>query len=301
MSTKKAFQRVAIMARKHRVPLAETIAETINTLRNAHIQTVIEADTAQYLDHDTLKMVNTKVVPAKKLNQNADIICVIGGDGSLLHAAKTALDQNLPIIGINRGRLGFLADIHPQNLDLLIDVIQGQYQVEKRFLLNMRIEDQNKILYQSVALNDIVLQPGKYVNMIEFDTSVNDQPVCNQRADGLIIATPTGSTAYALSGGGPILHPSLDIVVMVPMFPHKLTSRPIVIHGHSTIDVHISIHNESPPRISCDGQDSQEVPLSAHIIVQEEKRKLKLIHPLCYTYYETLRQKLGWESKPTTQ
>jgi NAD+ kinase len=293
MASKQPFKRVALMARKHRAPLAETLTATVEALQHAGFHPVIESTTAK-----TFGAQSCESIPAEKLNQHADIVCVIGGDGSLLHAAKTALEQDLPIIGVNRGRLGFLADIHPQNLDQLLDVLHGNYLQENRFLLNVRIVNNEETTYQAVALNDVVLQQGKYVHMIEFDTSVDNKIICNQRADGLVIATPTGSTAYALSGGGPILHPSLDVVVMVPMFPHKLTSRPIVIHGHSTIDIHISVHNESPPRISCDGQASQTTPLGSHIIIQEEKRKLKLIHPTNYSYYETLRQKLGWESKP---
>ena len=149
-----------------------------------------------------------------------------------------------------------------------------------------------------MALNDMVLHKSKAVNMIEFDTTINDKPLCNQRADGLVVATPTGSTAYALSGGGPIIHPSQDVLVIVPMLPHKLSSRPIVIDGRAQLDIHVSEHNLESPSISCDGQESFTVPLGAHIIITEAKQKIQLIHPESYDYFETLRQKLGWENKP---
>lgn len=291
--TQAPFNRVAIMARKHIASLTDTIAETVNLLQTKGINVVLEEETAREFGTN-----HCHVVPSISLHQHADLICVIGGDGSLLHAAKTALEQDLPIIGVNRGKLGFLADITPQHLETLIEVVQGEYLLENRFLFDMTLVHNNTTLYQSVALNDVVLQQGLHPQMIDFNTSVDGTLVCNQKADGLVVATPTGSTAYSLSGGGPILHPQLKSVVMMPMFPHKLSSRPIVIEGTSIIDVHVLAVNKHPPRVSCDGQESQTVPLDSHIIIREEPRKLKLVHPRHYDYFETLRQKLGWENKP---
>ncbi len=293
MSKHTTFTRVALMACKNRELLAETFQATLNVLRQANIDLVVDTTTAE-----RLHLSEIQAVPKDTLNQHADIICVVGGDGSLLQAAQTALDQQLPIIGVNRGSVGFLADIHPHNLDALISVLQGKYKSEDRFLLNVSVKHQDKSIFQAKALNDMVLHKSRAVNMIEFDTTIDDRPLCNQRADGLVVATPTGSTAYALSGGGPIIYPEQNVVVIVPMLPHKLSSRPIVINGHSCLDIHISPHNPEPPCISCDGQESFTVPLDAHIIIREESKKIQLIHPESYDYFETLRLKLGWENKP---
>ena len=293
MSKPTLFSRVALIARKTANQNSETFSATINLLEEAHVPFVLEEKTAQALGIHTCP-----IAPASKLHEHADIICVVGGDGSLLHAAKIALSQNLPIIGINKGRIGFLADIQPQNLDALLQVLQGEYMREERFLLNVKVVDHAQVLYESHALNDMVLHKNIAVKMIEFDTSINGKPLCNQRADGLVVSTPTGSTAYALSGGGPIIHPSQNAMVIVPMLPHKLSSRPIVLDAQSHLDIHVSPHNLVAPALSCDGQESHTVPLDAHIIITEEKRKIQLIHPSHYDYFETLRQKLGWENKP---
>ncbi len=220
-----------------------------------------------------------------------DLMIVIGGDGSLINAAHCALPRNLPVLGINRGRLGFLTDIHPTELSKIGDVLAGNYFAEKRFLLNATHE--NTPL--GIALNDVVLLPGDSTQLIEFDIHINDQFMCQQRADGLIIATPTGSTAYALSGGGPILHPHLNAIVLVPMFPHTLSSRPIVVEGDAKIELFIRNQNETSPCISCDGQHRIKVEPGSRISITKHENTLQLIHPKNYGYFETLREKLGWQ------
>ncbi len=291
---KKGFHTILLTARKHRSPLVETIQDTAHCLEQAGFSVLLEQATHDIFDH--LKL---KTVAHADISKHADCVCVIGGDGSLLTAAKLAMEHQLPIIGINRGRLGFLTDIPPHNLDLLVETLSGHYSLEERFLLSTHVEHNGEKLFESEALNDIVLQQGDQAQMIDFDTFIDEHMVCKQRADGLIIATPTGSTAYALSGGGPILHPSLDVVTLVPMFPHTLTSRPIVVSGKSGIRIHLGIQNETDARLSCDGQSWVCIPPGASIHITEKKQKLKLIRPQHCDYFTTLREKLGWSNTLT--
>jgi NAD+ kinase len=227
-----------------------------------------------------------------------DLIIVVGGDGSLLSAARMAIDVNTPVIGINRGRLGFLTDILPQDIETQLSaVLDGHYAEEKRFLLQTRIFDQENTYFEGNALNDVVLGRGSETHLIEFDVYVNDQLVSHFRSDGMILSTPTGSTAYSLSAGGPIMHPQLNAIVLGPMFSHSLSSRPLVIDGEAKIELHISQFNETDLRISCDGHESRMVKPGQKVAIKKNSHELRLLHPLDYHYYDTLRSKLGWESK----
>lgn len=231
-----------------------------------------------------------------ELGAQCDLIIVVGGDGSILRAARLVADHQKPILGINRGKLGFLADITPNEIHhKLSKILDGQYIEDPRFLLNTRIEHNGAIMHEEFALNDIVLMPGKIAHLIQFEIYINDLFVCPQRADGLIVATPTGSTAYALSGGGPILHPHLDAVALVPMFSHNLTSRPLVVNGSSAIKIVIPTDSIIAPRLSCDGRESTAVIAGSHILINKKANHLRLIHPIDYNYFETLRSKLHWE------
>ena len=221
----------------------------------------------------------------------------MGGDGSLLHATHAILDENIPVIGINRGSLGFLTDIHPTELSKIKAILEGKYILEKRFLLSTSIHLDDKSLGSDAALNEIAIIPDIVPHMIEFEIYIDDQFVCSQDSDGLIIATPTGSTAYALSGGGPILHPQLDAIVLVPMFSHSLNMRPIVIEGNRKIDVLISPNNDTSPRLTCDGRAHLNTPPGSRISIRKKECRLHLIHPLDYNYYEALRSKLHWGKK----
>lgn len=223
---------------------------------------------------------------------------MVGGDGSLLSAARMAIKVDTPVIGINRGRLGFLTDILPHELETQLSaVLRGDYEEEKRFLLHTRIYDEDHTYFEGDALNDVVLGRGKETHLIEFSVYVNRQLVSHYRSDGMILSTPTGSTAYALSAGGPIMHPQLNAIVLVPMFSHSLSSRPLVIDGEAKIELHISQFNEADLRVSCDGHESRMVKPGQKVTVQKNGHQLRLLHPLDYHYYDTLRSKLGWESK----
>lgn len=286
----KTFHHIALIGRPGK-NISDTLTAVKNYLLQKKIVVFVEENTADMMKKNNLGRFSENKIPAE-----IDLMIVVGGDGSLLNAAHCALPNHLPVLGINRGRLGFLTDIHPKELSKIGDVLSGKYITEKRFLLNATHTHKKTKKQLGIALNDVVLLPGDSAQLIEFDIMINNQFVCQQRADGLIIATPTGSTAYALSGGGPILHPHLNAIALVPMFPHTLSSRPIVVDAHAKIELFIRDHNETSPSISCDGQDRIKVQPGSRIMIKKYKKILQLIHPDNYEYFQTLRTKLGWQN-----
>lgn len=286
------FKKIGIIGRVRSQGIKETLKTLTEYLINLNQDIIIEADTAESLEACTLP-----TVPRDELGNHCDLLIVIGGDGSLLNAAHAVVDHGVPVLGINRGSLGFLTDIHPTELEKIHSILEGQYSLEKRFLLTATTTAQDRILKISDALNEVALIPDAIPHMIEFEIYIDDKFVCSQNSDGLIIATPTGSTAYALSGGGPILHPELNAIVIVPMFPHTLSNRPIVVEGDCRIDIIVSPNNITSPRLTCDGQGYINIPANSHISIQKKPQCLHLIHPLDYNYYEALRSKLHWGKK----
>lgn len=293
--SKQKFNRVILYARQHRANerVNETLQRLVEFLNDLAIETFQDADTASCFNIDIPSL------PRDAMGEKQDLIVVVGGDGSLLSAARMAIKVNVPVIGINRGRLGFLTDISPQEMDSQLKaVLDGDYIEERRFLLQTRIYDDKSTFFQGDGLNDVVLSRGKETHLVEFEVYIDQQFVSHYRADGLILATPTGSTAYALSAGGPIMHPNLNAMVMVPMFSHSLSSRPLVIDGHATIDLKINDTNEYDLHLSCDGHESRLVKPGQLITIEKNAQQLRLLHPSNYHYYDTLRIKLGWGAKP---
>lgn len=287
----KIFTTIGLIGRQGMKDVSDTLIAVLDYLQAHQYEVLVEEETA-----NCFKDRQFTSCKRDQLAHKVDLLIVVGGDGSLINAAHSAVKHNTSVLGVNRGRLGFLTDIHPQDLEKKIgEVLSGHYQEEKRFLLNATITMQiNKKLHAGIALNEVVLMPGNVARMIEFSIIIDDQFVCAQQADGLIVATPTGSTAYALSGGGPILYPQLDAIVLVPMFPHTLSARPIVVSAKSRIVIHVDTHSTAAPWLSCDGQERISVPIGANICIQKNAKALKLIHPLDYNYFETLRSKLHW-------
>lgn len=241
-----------------------------------------------------------QVSSVKMMGEVCDLVIVVGGDGSLLGAARELAKSNVPILGVNRGRLGFLTDISPNEMEEKItEVLSGQYIQERRFLLDVLVKRNGEPIGYGSALNDVVLHPGKSTRMIGFDLFIEGQFVYSQRSDGLIVSTPTGSTAYSLSAGGPLLHPKLDAISLVPMFPHTLSSRPIVVDGKSEIKIVISEGNEIYPQVSCDGQHHLPVAPGDAINITKKPHKVRLIHPVKHNFYEICREKLGWANNLT--
>jgi NAD+ kinase len=292
MSTQ--FKTVGIFGRSKTHEVSETLKTLIEYLRHLPQTLLIETETAEPLNDPSLA-----TIARTEIGKHCDILIVVGGDGSLLHAAHAIVGQNIPVLGINRGRLGFLTDVLPTEFYKLKAILQGEYTLENRFLLTTTVKLEGKLIGQDDALNEVAIIPDAIPHMIEFEIYIDKQFVSSQSSDGLIIATPTGSTAYALSGGGPILHPQLDAIVLVPMFPHTLSSRPIVIEGNQKIDIIISPNNSTSPRLSCDGRTYLDTPANSYISIHKKNQPLHLIHPLDYNYYETLRSKLHWGKKIT--
>ena len=291
---KQKFKRVILYARQHRANpgVSESLNRLVSFLEKQNVTIFQDIDTQTSFE------MKIPVLERKDMNHPEDLIVVVGGDGSLLSAARMAIDVNTPVIGINRGRLGFLTDILPNDIETQIGaVLEGHYEEEKRILLQTRIFDEENIYFEGNSLNDVVLNRGRETHLIEFDVYINQRLVSHYRSDGMIISTPTGSTAYALSAGGPIMHPLLNAIVLVPMFSHSLSSRPLVIDGEAKIELHISQFNESDLRISCDGHESRMVKAGQKVSINKNINQLRLLHPLDYHYYDTLRYKLGWESK----
>ncbi len=280
------FKSIAIMSRAGVQGAEETL-----TALHAHF---INRGVTHFFAESSSDMApeNADVIPDKSLGKHADLLIVVGGDGSLINAAHIAIDQSLPVLGVNRGRLGFLTDIHPQELDSIDAIIAGDYTSEERLLLQAEIPGVDEPI---IALNDLVLMPDGLSQMVIFSVTVNDQLLYAQRADGLIIATPTGSTAYALSGGGPILQPQTNAITLVPMFPHTLSSRPIVISADSKVVIHVSPSNPKPLCLSNDGRARYPISGDQKILIKRYPAKIRLIHPADYNYYQMLQTKLNWE------
>jgi len=288
------FSRIALMGRYSTTSARHTLENLIRFLSTLPLEICLEAETAEIVDAGHIPQ-----VPREKLSEACDLVIVVGGDGSLLNAARAVAEFDIPVIGINRGTLGFLTDISPDDFERAITaVLEGHYQEEKRFLLNASIHTEHETRPIGIALNDVVLYAGEMARMIEFELTIDGIFVYSQRSDGLIMATPTGSTAYALSGGGPILHPSLEAIVLVPMHPHTLTSRPIVVNSHSLLELRVAKQkSEIHPGVSCDGQALVSLAPGEKLQVKRQDKPLRLIHPKDHDYYHTLRTKLEWGSQ----
>jgi len=292
MKTKmKNFRNVALIGRKDVVGVPETLMAVCDFLTQHGVNFVVDDETSHFFNSRKVEVITREDLP-----KCSDLIIVVGGDGSILNIAPFAAKHNLPVFGINRGQLGFLTDIHPDAIYKIAAILDGHYQEEQRFLLNLRVKDENnRLVVSDTALNDVVISAHQPTKLVEFVLNIDKEYVCDYRADGLIVSTPTGSTAYALSAGGPILHPNLDAITLLPMFSHNLSSRPIVIEGKNKISVVISKDNRTNLCVNCDGRQSVDIPLGSVVEITQEKFKLLLIHPEEYNYFATLRSKLHWE------
>ncbi|MCX8958155.1 NAD(+) kinase [Erwinia psidii] len=276
-----------------RHPTALTTHETLyRWLAAKGYKVIIEQQIARELN---LSDVETGTL--SEIGQRAELAVIVGGDGNMLGAARVLARYDIKVIGINRGNLGFLTDLDPDNAQQqLAEVLEGKYITERRFLLEARVCRQGHPPKIGTAINEVVLHPGKVAHMIEFEVYIDDSFAFSQRSDGLIISTPTGSTAYSLSAGGPILTPSLDAIAIVPMFPHTLSARPLVINSSSTIRLRFS-HMHSDLEISCDSQIALPIQEGEDVLIRRSDDHLNLIHPENYNYFNTLSSKLNWSKK----
>jgi len=289
------FSTVGLIGHLNNERAVYSLKRLIRFLQQRDKHFVLEAETAALIADQTLTQAADKIVDMDVLGQSCDIVIVVGGDGSVLRGARALAKYGVPLLGVNRGRLGFLTDILPDDIENKVnDVLAGKFTSEKRFLLDMDVKRHGAIVETADALNDVVLHPGQFIHMLEFEIYVDGAFVTSQRSDGVIVSTPTGSTAYSLSGGGPILHPKLDAIVIVPMNPHTLSSRPIVVAGDSEITIVVGEHNRAQPMVTCDGQSHAEVQTGDVICIRKKQQQLELLHPVDYNFYERCRSKLGW-------
>ena len=287
------FKRIGLIGRPGHSGVIASLSRLIAYLQSKDLTVMMDEVTSELMGNASVE-VGTRM----QLSGSCDLVVVVGGDGSMLNAAKSVASEGVPVIGINRGKLGFLTDILPDEIESqLDDVLAGNFTVENRFLLDVGLNDGKEKKSLGSALNDVVLHPGKAAQMIEFELFVDDKFVYSQESDGLIVATPTGSTAYSLSAGGPIMHPDLDAIVLVPMYPHSLNSRPIVIDGDCEIKLVVAAKESLQPQLSCDGDVRYTASAGDEFFVTKNAVPLKLIHPPKHSFYQACRSKLGWGSR----
>lgn len=283
------FRRIAVVGRTGSPHVVDSLRIVLATLRAADVDVVLEAATASMLSQPD-------GVSREVIGEGVDLVVVVGGDGSILGVARDVAHTGVPVLGVNRGTLGFLADIAPEQIDDKVrGVLAGDYTVEDRFLLEASVRRNNGDVDAGVALNDIVVHAGSMSRMMDFRLFVDGEFVYDQRSDGLIVSTPTGSTAYALSAGGPIMHPQLDAVVIVPMFPHTLTSRPLVVCGD--VEIGVRIGGASTPKVSCDSQVDLDLEPGDEVRIVKHPHALRLAYPVGHNFYESCRSKLDWATR----
>lgn len=281
------FKTIALVGRVSDPRVAEPMQALAAHLANRRIDAIAAPG--------VLPGTRVRAVEASKLSGSADLIIAVGGDGTMLYAAGLAREHQVPLLGINRGRLGFLADITPDEmLDSLDQVLSGRYTRESRQMLNARIVASSGSVNTAVALNDVVLQRRETGRMVDFETRIAGRYVNTHAGDGLIVATPTGSTAYALSCGGPIIEPALDAVVVVPICPHTLSDRPVVIPARYPIEVRLVAKDEVHAEVTIDGHTLGDLKVDDRLLISEAEHRITLVHPPGYDYFEILRSKLHW-------
>ena len=279
------FKNVGIYVRQesnHGVDL-DVMNDMIDFLSNKDIKLLIDESSDYENSH-------TNSVNHNDFVEKVDLIIVFGGDGTLLNSARKYLDYEIPILGINMGKVGFLTDIKVDNFEKsLSDILDGNYLIEERNLVSAKFNETHLF-----GLNEVVIHSGSYAQLMRYQLSVNDKIVYEQRSDGLIVATPTGSTAYALSAGGPIIHPSLDVWTILPMLPQSLSSRPFIISSEEKVIINLFDGPNEQAKICVDGQNDIDLPFNVEISISKMKKTLKLVHPKDNDFFEACREKLGW-------
>lgn len=287
---KNAFNSIAIIGKymqKSALQLMQNdLADLARHLQAKNIMVWLEENTAQHAE-----LTGFKTCPLEEIGSKVDLVIVMGGDGTMLGVARALKQHDVPLVGINRGRFGFLTDLRAEEMLVAIDrILAGNYRTETRMLLTASVYRGGEKLHQSFAMNDVVIKSG--LRLIELQVEINEKFVHTQRADGLIISTPTGTTAYALSAGGPILHPDLDAIALVPISPHTLSNRPIAVNSSSKIE--ITLVQVDDAQISYDGQFQLALEEGDRVFIERAAEDVTLLHPSDYCYYEMLRNKLNW-------
>ncbi len=284
------FKSIGVITKPQAESASKTLQSLFEYLKTKDCEVLID----QHIP-DTINNFSFRKVSRDEIGKQCDLAIVVGGDGTILNAVRSLSEANVPLLGINVGRLGFLADISPDEMEKSLDeILSGEYREEQRFLLEMQVLRDEKVIFEGDAFNDVVVHIRDVARMIEFETRINDEFVNHQRADGIVVSTPTGSTAYALSSGGPILHATLDAITLVPISPHTLSSRPLVVDSNSHIKILICNTKDGIAQATCDGHMSTDVHVGDHININRKPGKITLLHPKKHNYFEILRAKLHW-------
>ena len=287
------FQRIALIGNLDLPEVKESLHKLEDFLTAHGCDVVYESNTSKLIDWP----IGT-ILPSEQFSGSVDLGIVVGGDGSMLIASRKLASSGIPLLGINRGRLGFLTDISPDEIEArVMPVLSGDFKQTRRFMLECNVCRDGQIIGNEIAVNDVAMHPGRSARMMTFELYVDGEFVYSQRSDGLIVATPTGSTAYALSAGGPLLFPELDAIIVVPLNPHTLNSRPIALHGSAQIELKVSARNELQPVLTCDGQNDIVSQPGDVITISRHHHDILLIHPKDNNFYGVCRSKLGWGSR----
>ena len=283
-------QACALIGRFSDPRVAESALTLLPHLRKRGVRALLPADDSLDAPADLITR-----IPEERIAEEADLVIAIGGDGTLLYAARLVAHRGVPLVGINRGRLGFLTDVLPQDMFASVDAaLEGRAERDERSMLEARIVGANGITVRALALNDVVLQKWETGRMLDFETWIDGAYVNTHGGDGLVVASSTGSTAYALSCGGPIVAPHLDVLVVAPICPHTLSDRPIVVSGRSVIVVKLVDRPDARAQVTCDGVSLGELAPTDRLEVHPTAQKITLLHPNKFEYYRLLRSKLHW-------
>jgi len=285
---KSSFKTVALIGKYKSPEVAGPLLELARYLESRRVSVLIDKLTGAQLA--------TTPYPALELAElgaRADLAIVIGGDGTMLNIARTFAPHDVALVGVNQGRLGFLTDISVENMVATIGaILDGRFVAEERMLLDGQVFRDGRMVFESRAFNDVVVSKGVQGSMLELEVRIDGQFIYSQRADGLIVATPTGSTAYALSSGGPILHPSLSAIALVPVSPHTLSNRPIVVSSECVVE--IVVRDNPEPRAHFDSHSRCDLTEGDRVVVRRYPQTISLLHPEGHSYYSMLREKLNW-------
>lgn len=282
------FKTIALIGKYKNRDITGPLLELARNLAGQGFNVVLDA-----LAVAQIEKVGFPVLTLDEIGQQADLAIVLGGDGTMLNIARTLVDHDVPLIGVNQGRLGFLTDLTVNTMQATLKaMLDGQFIVENRMLLAAEVSRETGVVFRELAFNDVVLHRGISSGMIEFEVRIDGEYVYALRSDGLIVATPTGSTAYALSSGGPILHPKLDLMALVPVCPHTLSNRPIVVSGDATVE--IKLHGTTETKIYADSHSWFDLGEHDQIIIRRHSKTIRILHSVNHSYYRMLREKLGW-------
>lgn len=287
-----AFPSIALIGKYKSPEIAEPVMQLAHFLEKRGVKVLIDRLTAAHIPDCPYA-----VLLLEELGREADLAIVLGGDGTMLNIARTFAPYDVALVGINQGRLGFLTDISLDTMfETITAILEGQFVTEERMLLESEVwsggNGAQERVFDVLAFNDVVVAKGFKGGLVEIEVRIDGQFIYNQRSDGLIVATPTGSTAYALSSGGPIVHPALSVMALVPVSPHTLSNRPIIVGGDSTVE--IIVRSADDPRAHFDSHSHFDLREEDRVVVRRYGHTIKLLHPVGHSYYAMLREKLHW-------